>query len=102
MVKIKLGLKNSGTTAAPGIHPVTDTSSEILAANADRAWACVTNTSAETVYIAFGRPAVALRGLPLIRNAAYVVGGDNHTTESITGITESGTANVAHLESTDE
>ena len=102
MGRIKMGNKNSGVTSAPGTHAITDVSSEIIAANPDRAWACITNVGSTTVFLAFGMAAIPTRGMHLVTDATYIIGSNNHTSESVNCITASGTSVVITLEATDE
>ena len=53
------------------------TSVELLAANADRAYALIYNDSDATVYIKVGVVAVANQGIGIASGASYVISADN-------------------------
>jgi len=81
-----------------GAVEVGSSTTEILAANANRKYALITNDGAETVYLSFGDDAVMHEGLPLGPGVAYEILPGNLYTGAINGICENGGANVCIVE----
>lgn len=58
------------TFKAPATVNVTDTSAIIVAANNRREYLCITNLTAESIFIAIGNDAVLNSGLPILSAGA--------------------------------
>ena len=96
-VKVDAGGFAAASTPNGAVEVGTD-STEILAANANRKYALITNDGAETVYLSFGDDAVMHEGLPLGPGVAYEILPGNLYTGAINGICESGGMNVCVVE----
>lgn len=76
------------TYSAPATVNVGVATTQILAANADRRYACIVNDSDTTIYLAVGANAVAGSGIRINANGgvAEFIKGRNLTTQAINGI----------------
>jgi len=82
-----------------GAVEVGSSTTEILAANANRKYALIVNEPGnEVVYLSFGGDAVLNTGLPLGPGVAYEILPGNLYTGAINGICESGGMNVCIVE----
>jgi len=83
-----------------GAVSVGATSTAILAANADRKYACIVNISDEWVYLGLGEAAVADQGIPLAPNGMgkYEITPDNRFVGAVNGICASGSKTVTKVE----
>lgn len=66
----------------------------LIAANADRKFAYVSNYSGQTVFIEVGAPAALGKGIRLCSGASFIFSGADLWLGDIFGITDSGTPNV--------
>ena len=73
---------------APATVNVTDTSAIILAANPNREYLCITNLTAESIFLSAGNPAVLNSGWPILSAGASLemFNGQNLTEEAIYAI----------------
>ena len=75
------------------------TTTEILAANAQRLYALVVNDSNETIYLALGVEAELHKGIRLNANGgSYEIDSNNFFIGAINGISTSGSKNVTIVE----
>lgn len=86
---------NAGSGNAPTAVNVTNSSTQILAYNADRKWAAITNVGARTMWFSFGQTAVAGSGLMMGPNGIFVVDTNTFSTQAINGITDAGSTVIA-------
>ncbi len=63
---------STAVTGAGSVN-VTTATTAILAANADRLWARITNISGVTIYLGFGTDAVANAGYTLVDGASFTL-----------------------------
>ncbi len=92
-------LLNVGAGAAPTTTTVTNSSTEILAANSDRKWCLVTNIGGRDVYVAIGQTAILNRGALLKKQGgSFLMDRDFMSFETLNGITASGSSAVIVLE----
>ncbi len=88
-------LVNTGAGQTPATVSVTNSSTEIVAANPNRKWCLVTNVGNKDVYGAMGQTAEVGKGFLLARNGgSMLVDSTLHSVEALNGITSAGTSNV--------
>ena len=93
------GVRNVGAGQIPTNVSVTNSSTEIIDANAARKWCIITNIGNQDVFLAAGQTALVDKGALLgKRGGAIVLDASNMSTEAINGIVSSGTATVMILE----
>ncbi len=92
---IHVAITEAGTGQTPVGVNVTTSSTQILAANADRKVAIIVNNSDEVVWLAIGKTAVVNKGIRLnARGGSFILSkyGPVFSTEAINGI-HAGTGN---------
>lgn len=90
---------NFGSGASPGTTTVSNSSTEIVAANVSRRWCILTNVGNKDVYLAAGQTAEVDKGAILHANGGSIVFGVNFdTTQALNGITKASTSAVIFLE----
>lgn len=88
--------------ATNGKTAVGATDTVVLAADANRKWAVLTNDSDEAIYLGMGEAAVMNEGIRLDPVAAtepagqYIINAGNRFTGAINAICASGAKNLAH------
>ena len=91
------GYPSTGQT--PETTSVSNSSTEIVAANTNRRWCLLTNIGSNDVYGAIGQTAILNRGFLLAANGGSItLGADICSTQAINGITSTGTSNVIFQE----
>lgn len=73
---LSLGAENANTTVTDEVRTIGATDTSVLAANATRKGAFVTNISDETIWVAFGKTAVQGAVMPVVANGSLPVSVD--------------------------
>ena len=82
-----------------GVNALSTSTEEIMAANSDRLYICITNTDASiTISLAFGEAAVAGRGIVLHGKEKWEMKAPAIWTGAINAIAASGTPSIAFVE----
>jgi len=77
---------------------VSDTSTQLLAANPSRAYASISNNSSQTIYIQYGIDAVWQTGFRISPGAVWIVNSMELFTGEINAITSTGSINIDVIE----
>ncbi len=87
------------TGQTPGSTSVSNSNTEILAANTARRWCVLTNIGNKDVWVAMGQTALVNKGMLLGRSGGSVVmGNDFMCVDAVNGITSSGSSTIAFQE----
>jgi len=93
------GIRNVGAGQVPTNVSVTNSSTEIIDANAARKWLILTNIGNRDVFVASGQTALVDKGALLGKGGGSIIlDSSNMATEAINGIVSGGSATVMILE----
>ena len=99
MVNLNGQYSHIGKATSPGAVTVTNSSTEILAANTNRKWCFITNVGNRDAYFAIGKTAEINKGIFLSKSGGSILmDGTVLSVEALNGITVSGTTAVIYQE----
>lgn len=95
------GKINFGAGQTPDNVTITNSSTQILAANTSRKWCIMTNTGNRDIFVAMGQTALVNKGILIGRNGgSLTLTASALSTEAINGITTGGSSSMTYQEGT--